>query len=115
MSGGVYAFHKCEIEVKNNVLNKNKINGLEIRIGVPVRGENIIGNNAEYNGENGFIICRRDDDEVATVNAAFLSANNKLMGNAHENLFVEVKKYAFDADLKLSFTLGDKEKGESKG
>eukprot|EP00029_Vermamoeba_vermiformis_P009166 TRINITY_DN4487_c0_g1_i1.p1 TRINITY_DN4487_c0_g1~~TRINITY_DN4487_c0_g1_i1.p1 ORF type:complete len:742 (+),score=194.62 TRINITY_DN4487_c0_g1_i1:102-2327(+) len=109
---GVYAFHKCVLEVRGNTLNKNKTNGLEVRIGVPVSIENLIGNTAEYNGQNGIIICRRNDDEAAGIDSAFLSANNKLMGNAHENLFVEVKKYAFDSDLKLSFEVGDKEKGE---
>ncbi len=111
---GVYAFHKCVLEVRNNTLNKNKTNGLEIRIGVPVSIENMIGNTAEYNGQNGIIICRRDDGEASAIDSAFLTANNKLMGNSHKDLFVEVKKYAFDSDLKLSFETSDKEKGESK-
>jgi parallel beta-helix repeat protein len=111
---GVYAFHKCSLEVCNNTLNKNKINGLEIRIGVPVSAQKLLGNTAEYNGENGVMICRRNDDEASAIDSAFLTSNNKLMGNSHENLFVEVKKYAFDSDLKLSFEVKDKEKGESK-
>jgi parallel beta-helix repeat protein len=109
---GVYAFHKCSLEVCNNTLNKNKINGLEIRIGVPVSAQKLLGNTAEYNGENGVMICRRNDDEASAIDSAFLTSNNKLMGNSHENLFVEVKKYAFDSDLKLSFEVKDKEKGE---
>lgn len=111
---GIYAFHKCSLEVRNNTLNKNKINGLEVRIGMPVNVQNLIGNTAEYNGENGIIICRRNDEEAAKIDSAFLTSNNKLMGNSHENLFVEVKKYAFDSDLKLSFEAKEKEKEESR-